>query len=234
MKQLIFLLFISLSLNSFGSKPYEIVVNVIDLRTKEPIVGLKIEFLTSVLFSCFTDNNGKAKYPRCKKAYVHIRTVEDPQVYSHGAKCFYKESDQGEEVVFKLMNYKKQAELIIQKTRQLPIDSSQIIDTSSCGSYTEASFSGGKSELLKFIQRNLNYPESALDKGIGGKCYLSFYIDPTGEVSNIKVTQEIPGCPECSEECIKVVAYFPKWNPAMCDGKPYGTFYNLPIRFNPG
>ena len=92
-------------------------------------------------------------------------------------------------------------------------------------------FNGGVMEMMKFIQKNINYPQAAKENGISGKCFLSYVILPNGTISNIMVRKGVKGCPACDLEAIRVVKAMPKWKPGTQNGKPVPVFFNLPINF---
>lgn len=92
-------------------------------------------------------------------------------------------------------------------------------------------FNGGAMEMMKFIHKNINYPQSAKENGVSGKCFLSYVILPNGTISNIIVLKGVRGCPECDAEAIRVVKAMPKWKPGTQNGKPVSVFFNLPINF---
>jgi len=98
----------------------------------------------------------------------------------------------------------------------------------------EAEFPGGQAELAKFLQKNMKYPEMALDAGIGGRVYLRFVVSSSGNISNVKVTRGIADCKECDEEAVRVVRAMPAWKPGKNNGKAVNMWYNLPIKFTPG
>ncbi len=95
----------------------------------------------------------------------------------------------------------------------------------------EASFPGGTSALSKFLGENIKFPQRAFDEKISGKLYLQFVVDHEGNVGSIKIKKPIEGCPECSEEAIRVVKMMPKWKPALINQKAVSAYYNLPISF---
>jgi len=100
--------------------------------------------------------------------------------------------------------------------------------------YVEVSpeFPGGMDSLKAYIARNLVYPQTALDLGIEGRCYLQFIISSQGNVSNVNVARGVPDCPECDKEAVRIVRKMPKWIPAQNGGKNVHSYYNLPIRFS--
>ena len=94
-----------------------------------------------------------------------------------------------------------------------------------------AEFPGGISEMVKFIQKNLQYPAMAREAGISGKCFLKFVVNENGEISNVEVLKGVPGCSDCDKEAIRVVKSMPKWKPAKMTGRSVKCYFNLPISF---
>lgn len=92
-------------------------------------------------------------------------------------------------------------------------------------------FPGGTMEMMKFIQKNIKYPNSAKDKGTGGKVYIKFTVNADGAISDVNIIKGAPTCPECDEEGIRVVKLMPKWTPGKVTGKAVPVYYNLPINF---
>jgi len=94
-----------------------------------------------------------------------------------------------------------------------------------------AEFPGGQAEMIKFIQKNLQYPAMAREAGISGKCFLKFVVNETGNISNVEILKGVPGCPDCDKEAIRVVKAMPSWKPAKMTGKSVKCYFNLPISF---
>lgn len=94
-----------------------------------------------------------------------------------------------------------------------------------------AEFPGGATALGKFLADNFQYPLTALEQGIDGKCYLQFMIDETGAISNVLVKRGVPDCPECDTEAIRLVEAMPEWIPGKNGGEPVKSLFNLPIIF---
>lgn len=114
---------------------------------------------------------------------------------------------------------------------------------------TQPEFPGGFSELLKFLQKNVKYPNMAKENGIQGKVYVSFVIDKEGNVGEIEVLKPVtaPKAPEkkyqdqydlgakqINDEAVRVIGLMPKWSPGLKDGKPVKVMYNFPIKFQLG
>lgn len=94
-----------------------------------------------------------------------------------------------------------------------------------------AVFFGGRDEMNKFITKNLRYPESVEQGIVFGKVYVKFVVSETGEISAVEVLKGISGCPECSEEAIRLVESMPNWIPGKQNGKTVKSYVGLPVKF---
>ena len=81
------------------------------------------------------------------------------------------------------------------------------------------------------ISKNIKYPQRALDKGIQGKCYVSFTVHKNGEISDFHVLKGVPNCTECDQEAIRVLKLMKKWKPAKSKGKSVESKVNVVINF---
>ncbi len=82
-----------------------------------------------------------------------------------------------------------------------------------------------------FMERNFHYPETAIQEELQGRCYLTFVVDKTGKISNVKVARGVAGCPECDAEAKRVIEKMPAWTPAKVNGKPVASYFNQSILF---
>lgn len=104
-------------------------------------------------------------------------------------------------------------------------------DNDSIGSLPK--YPKGTNKLLKFLDKNLVYPEACQNSGESGKMIVEFEIDTDGYVIKRSVTV-YPSSkhPEFKEEILRVVYMMPKWIPAKnCDGKPICVKYKIPVTF---
>ncbi len=92
-------------------------------------------------------------------------------------------------------------------------------------------FKGGKSELKKYLQENLIYPEIAKEAGITGTCNLSFQVEADGSITNIKIIKGVRGCSECDKEAIRIVKKMPKWKAGKQGDTPVVMNTTLAISF---
>jgi periplasmic protein TonB len=92
-----------------------------------------------------------------------------------------------------------------------------------------ASFPGGEAARMKFLQENIKYPQIAREMGIQGTVYVTFVVEPNGNLTNIKVLRGIGG--GCDEEAMRVVSIMPKWQAGKQRGQAVRVQFNMPIRF---
>ena len=89
-------------------------------------------------------------------------------------------------------------------------------------------FPGGFDALMEFLGKNIRYPHEAMEKGISGRVYVTFIVDTTGSVTEVKMIRGIDGL---NEEAIRVVKMMPRWKAGKQSGKIVRVQYNLPIVF---
>jgi len=93
----------------------------------------------------------------------------------------------------------------------------------------EAQFPGGMAELQRYIASNINYPQTSIEMNEQGKVYLSFVVEPNGDISNIVVERGVST--DLDREAKRVVRGMPKWTPGEAGGKKARTRCRLPINF---
>ena len=90
-------------------------------------------------------------------------------------------------------------------------------------------FLGGEEKLMEYVSNSVQYPKEAKEKGVQGIVYVSFIVEPDGNITVVKVLRGIGH--GCDEEAMRVVESMPKWNPGMHHGKPVRVSYTIPIVF---
>lgn len=90
-------------------------------------------------------------------------------------------------------------------------------------------FPGGDGARMKFLQDNIRYPAMARESGIQGTVYVTFVVERSGAVTDVKILRGIGG--GCDEEAVRVVKNMPKWEPGKQRGKPVRVQFNMPIKF---
>lgn len=90
-------------------------------------------------------------------------------------------------------------------------------------------YPGGDDAMYDYLKNNLQYPEMAKDAGIQGIVYVTFVVEESGEISNVRVLRGIGG--GCDEAAVNLIKSMPYWEPGYQRGKAVRVQYNLPIRF---
>ena len=91
-------------------------------------------------------------------------------------------------------------------------------------------FEGGDSDaFVKYVQKNLKYPQSAIDNGESGKVTVNFVVDANGKIKNAKVVKGVSEALDA--EALRVVQNAPDWTPAKQGGKNVPVTYSIPVTF---
>lgn len=115
-------------------------------------------------------------------------------------------------------------------------------------------YPSGSSALMKFLSTNIKYPAEAERCGVEGRVMVTFYVEPDGKVSDVKVAktdlknrlsdkkfdkysdidkfalrEKCEG--QLKEEALRVVSMMADWKPALRRGKPARVKYSLPVTF---
>ena len=88
---------------------------------------------------------------------------------------------------------------------------------------------GGDMARMKFLQGYIKYPIMAKESGIQGTVYVTFVVERSGAVTDVKILRSIGG--GCDEEAMRVVKNMPKWEPGKQRGNPVRVQFNMPIKF---
>ena len=91
-------------------------------------------------------------------------------------------------------------------------------------------YPGGTKAMYKFINANLHIPAEAKEAGISGRVFTAFYIETTGEITQVTVLKGLGF--GCDEEAVRMIESMPKWKPGKVYSKPVRVKYNLPVSFD--
>jgi len=94
----------------------------------------------------------------------------------------------------------------------------------------ESEFPGGAGAWLRYLNKNLRYPDDAVNNEIQGTVVVQFIVDKEGNVSDV---QPISG-PEnggLREEAVRVIKRSGKWTPAVQNGRQVKSYKKQPIVF---
>jgi len=90
-------------------------------------------------------------------------------------------------------------------------------------------FPGGDLGLMKYIQKNVKYPAIAKEYNITGKVYVSFIVDKSGSVTNVKIVRGVDK--NLDAEALRVVKSLPKYKPGKQRGQAVRVMFTIPINF---
>ncbi len=90
-------------------------------------------------------------------------------------------------------------------------------------------FPGGEKELFAFIEKNMRYPQMALDSNISKTVRVRFVVSKKGTLSDIEVTKPVGY--GLDEEAIRIVKKMPKWLPGKNNGVAVNAWFQIPINF---
>jgi len=98
-------------------------------------------------------------------------------------------------------------------------------------SYAEVmpEFPGGMTEMIKFLQENMIYPEEMKENGIEGRIYVQFVVTKTGSIEEVTIAKGINGL---NHEAIRLVKQMPNWKPGTNYGKQVNVKMVIPILFS--
>jgi len=87
-----------------------------------------------------------------------------------------------------------------------------------------------KKTYSNYISNKLVYPEIAQNKGITGKVFVSFVVNKTGEITNIKTLTNIGY--KLEETALNLVVKYGKWGFVKLNNETVNCYFKLPVTFS--
>ena len=199
---------------------------VYDAETKQPLAAnVILEKDENEFYNTTADKNGKYEFIsvpasryKLKAFYEGYNTVTE--------KTIYIPADKFSSIDIDLIDGKRH-------TRKNKNSSSQKVVASQDSIYRVAEvmpqYPGGPNEMMKYIQENIKYPQSAKDNKIEGRVFVSFVVEKDGSITNAAVMRGIDK--ECDAEALRVVSSMPKWTPGQHKGEVVRTQFTIPIYY---
>ncbi|HOW32350.1 MAG TPA: energy transducer TonB [Bacteroidales bacterium] len=91
-------------------------------------------------------------------------------------------------------------------------------------------FPGGDEARIRFLQKNIIYPQEARVYGIHGTVYAKFIVTKNGLIKNIEIIKSVGG--GCDEEFIRILKLMPRWKPGTSKGKPIDVPFFMSLKFS--
>ena len=95
------------------------------------------------------------------------------------------------------------------------------------------SYPGGDSEMTKYFNDNIKYPQDALDKGVEGTVFVEFVVDSKGSVRDAVATDFVGENADqlLKDEALRLVTSMPTWVAGTYKGKNVDSYYSVPVTF---
>ena len=90
-------------------------------------------------------------------------------------------------------------------------------------------FPGGTEEMMKYLSKNTQYPQTAAENGIQGTVFVQFVVDKNGRITDVKVIRGVD--PELDKEAIRVAKSMPSWLPGKQNGEAVRVAFTMPVKF---
>ena len=91
-------------------------------------------------------------------------------------------------------------------------------------------FPDGRSGILRFVRKEIKYPDEARRRGYEGAVIILFTVDEDG---NVKAPRVVNGDIESfNNEAVRVAKAMPAWIPGEVDGIPSPIQVTIPIEFS--
>ena len=90
-------------------------------------------------------------------------------------------------------------------------------------------YPGGMQELMKYLQKNIKYPDEAKKKGIQGRVIVQFIVEKDGNIKDTKVIRGVDS--SLDNEALRVINAMPKWEPGKHNGEAVSVKYTVPVAF---
>lgn len=90
-------------------------------------------------------------------------------------------------------------------------------------------FPGGQTALMKWLDNNIRYPETAKANGVQGRVIVKFIVEKDGSISKATVVSCVDKA--LGLEAVRVIKKMPLWSPGKNNGKPVRSYFTLPLTF---
>ena len=92
----------------------------------------------------------------------------------------------------------------------------------------ESEYPGGLRAWKYFLEKNIRYPQDAIDNNIQGDVVVQFIVDKDGNVSSVEA---VSGPKELRAEAERVIRKSGKWTPAIQQGRQVKSYKRQPVKF---
>lgn len=93
----------------------------------------------------------------------------------------------------------------------------------------QAEFPGGMAAMMKWLNNNVRYPESAQQNDIQGRVIVKFVVEKDGSIGKAEIFKGVDR--DLDREALRVVKKMPRWQPGKNNGVAVRSYFNLPVVF---
>ena len=90
-------------------------------------------------------------------------------------------------------------------------------------------FPGGQVECMKWLSKNMKYPQISQENGVQGRVIVQFVVNQDGSIVDAQVVRGVD--PYLDKEALRVIGNMPKWKPGKQRGKAVRVKFTLPVMF---
>jgi TonB family protein len=90
-----------------------------------------------------------------------------------------------------------------------------------------ASYPGGEDSLMRYLFKNLHYPNNNNENAIEDRVVVSFKVCADGSLCHYEVKRSVS--PSLDSEVLRVIKNMPTWEPTKLNGKAVPSQYTLPV-----
>lgn len=89
---------------------------------------------------------------------------------------------------------------------------------------------GGRKAYKEYLEKEMVYPEVAIENEVEGKVSVQFTVQPNGQLTDFRVVKSLGY--GCDEEVIRLIRQGPQWNPTKRDNDPVVGKGKVKMRFS--
>lgn len=127
-------------------------------------------------------------------------------------------------IMFKLDNDSSDSK-VAEAPREVKVDENGVHQV--CEEMPE--FPGGMAECMKYLSKNINYPEDCKKEGIQGRVIVQFVVDKDGSIKDPTIARGVH--PSLDKEALRVLSSMPNWKPGKQKGEAVKVKYTIPVMF---
>ena len=88
---------------------------------------------------------------------------------------------------------------------------------------------GGQLAIVKAIQNAVHYPAQALRNQVEGKVFVSFTVDPKGDITDVKIVKGLGY--GLDEETMRAIKTLPRFIPGKQNGREVSVSFTVPVTY---